>query len=133
MGESHTLLAPCKRPAASYKALQCLLFIGVDGQNAEGVGKQPFHAFMGREIRHDAAVKAAQHFVARLAAEFLVQLARAGWKPYGEGWRRADCYRSMIPCFFSFVYNVERLRLSSSVMPFSPYTQPEAILKMGLS
>ena len=47
-GESHTLLAPCKRPAASYKALQCLLFIGVDGQNAEGVGKQPFHAFMGR-------------------------------------------------------------------------------------
>ena len=39
----------------------------------------------GGEIRHDAAVKAAQHFVARLAAEFLVQLARAGWKPYGEG------------------------------------------------
>ena len=70
---------------------------------------------MGREIRHDAAVKAAQHFVTRLAAEFLVQLARAGWKPYGEGWRRADCYRSIIPCFFSFVYNVERLRLSSSV------------------
>lgn len=90
---------------------------------------RPMHSW-GGEIRHDAAVKAAQHFVARLAAEFLVQLARAGWKPYGEGWRRADCYRSMIPCFFSFVYNVERLRLSSSVMPFSPYTQPEAISKI---
>ena len=89
---------------------------------------RPMHSW-GGEIRHDAAVKAAQHFVARLAAEFLVQLARAGWKPYGEGWRRADCYRSIMPCFFSFVYNVERLRLSSSVMPFSPYTQPEAILK----
>ena len=84
----------------------------------------------GERSDDDAAVKAVQHFVARLAVEFLVQLARAGWKPYGEGWRRADCYRSMIPCFFSFVYNVERLRLSSSVMPFSPYTQPEAILKI---
>lgn len=30
----------------------------------------------GGEIRHDAAVKAVQHFVARLAVEFLVQLAR---------------------------------------------------------
>ena len=60
-------LIPC------LKALQYLLFIGVDGQNAEVVGKQPSHAFMGREIRHDAVVKAAQHFVARLAAEFLVQ------------------------------------------------------------
>lgn len=28
---------------------------------------------MGREIRRDAVVKAAQHFVARLATEFLVQ------------------------------------------------------------